>query len=202
MNEENGLIDAVQDELSDATNEIVEVVEVVAEDIVHGGHEHEGPFYIHADFWVAVSFVLVVLLLIRPVKRIVSGMMDKQIKGIADRIDEVVQLKGDAQRLLVEYERKFGNIENEIYQILERSKREIDMIKREKLGKLERNLHQREKDAENRIERASCKAIDEVKALSSDLAIETVKSAIRNKLSEKTKDQLIEQSIANLDKVV
>ena len=174
--------------------------ETLREEMIESVGGHEGPFYVHAEFWLAMEFILVVALLFMPVSKLIKRMMGKRIQGIADRIDEVSQLKTDAQKLLAEYERKFGNAETEAYQILEKAKREIDMIKTEKLGKLERNLKQREKEAVIRIERASSKAVAEVVALSSDLAIETVKDAIGKKMSDETKDRLIEQSIANLDK--
>ena len=163
---------------------------------------HEEPFYMEAEFWVAVAFVLVIALLSKPVGKIINGLLHKRIKGIADRIDEAVQIKSDAQRLLAEYERKFGNAENEAYQIIEKSKREIEFIKKEKIDKLERELQLKEKEAVNRIERASHKAVEEITAMSSDLAVEAVKEALRRKLNEKAKDRLIEQSIAELEKAV
>jgi len=179
-------------------NELVGTVAETVHEAASGPHE---PFYLEAEFWVAVAVVLVVAGLAKPVGKIINGLLHKRIKGIADRIDEAAQIRADAQRLLADYERKFGNVENEAYQIIEKSKREIEFIRKEKLDKLERELKLKEKEAVNRIERASSKAVEEVAVMSSDMAVEAVKEALRRRITDKVKDKLIEQSIAELEKV-
>jgi F-type H+-transporting ATPase subunit b len=170
-----------------------EAVGAIAEE-PHGHHDE--PFYMGAEFWVAVSVVLVIVLLFKPVGKIMGAMMRKRIDGIVSRIDEVDQLKLDAEKLLAEYEKKFAGATKEADEILEKSKREMAIIKKDSMEKLERELKNKEKDAASRIERASRKAVSEIATLSSELAIETVKMAVKKKLDSKAQDKLIEASIA------
>lgn len=191
------IIDATQDAVMNAAGNVAEVVENV-------GHEisgHGGPFYESPEFWVGLSFVAVVVLLARPVGRLLNVMLNKRIDGIANRITEVQKLNEDAQKLLAEYEKKYLNAEKEARNILKKSEREIEFLKNERLKKLENEMSIKQKEAESRIKAAQDEALREITELTSDLTIAALKKALEQNLSEKTQDQLIDESIAMIEKV-
>ena len=187
------LIEATQNAVIETADSIAGLIETTAHDI-HG----QEAFYEHPTFWVAVSFVLVILVLGRPVGKLVKKMLEKRIENIISRISEAANLKDDAQKLLVEYERKFVNAEIEAGKILQRSQKEIELLKKENLDKLKNDMAIKEKEAENRLTAAHNEAMSEIAGLTSELTVKAVRKVISDKLSEKTQNELIEQSIAQI----
>ena len=182
-------LDMIQNTLADTADAAVAAVENAA--------HHYGAFYENPEFWVGVAFVLVVILLARPVSRMVRTMLEKRIDGIARRINE---LKDDAQKLWVEYEKKFLNAPNEAYEILKKSENEMEQLKDERIRRLEEEIKARENDAQNRIATAEQEAVREIRICGSELSIRAVKKILAEKLDETAQDQLIDRSIELLKK--
>lgn len=187
------LIEATQNAVIETADSIAGLIETTAHDI-HG----QEAFYEHPTFWVAVSFVLVILVLGRPVRKLIKKMLEKRIENIISRISEAANLKDDAQKLLVEYERKFVNAEIEAGKILQRSQKEIELLKKENLDKLKNDMAIKEKEAENRLMAARNEAMSEIAGLTSRLTVNAVREAVAAKLSDQKQDELIEQSIAKI----
>ncbi len=184
------IIDATQNAVIEAADSVANIIETTAHDI-HG----QEAFYEHPTFWVAVSFVLVILVLGKPVGNLVKTMLQKRVDGIIKRITDAANLKDDAQKLLVEYERKFINADAEADKILQKNKREIELLKKESLDKLKSDMAIKEKEAEGRLAAAQEEAMKEIANLSSELTIKAVKAAIAEKLDGKAQDELIDNSI-------
>ncbi|MGN0914549.1 MAG: hypothetical protein ACI4OW_06620 [Alphaproteobacteria bacterium] len=186
----NDIIDATQNAVISAAENVSEIIEKTSENI----HGH-GPFYHNPEFWVGLAFILVVLCLAKPVGKIVHAMLTKRIDNITNRIHEAANLQDDAQKLLSEYEKKFKNAQAEADAILEKSQKEIEFLKKENMAKLEKEMKIKEKEAADRLESSKEKATQEITALASNLTIKAIKTAVTAKLDEKTKDRLIDDSI-------
>lgn len=191
--ETEGLIDATQNAVIDAADSVINIIESTA----HSLHGQED-FYEHPTFWVGVSFVLVILVLGRPIGKTLKKLLEKRIEGIATRITDAANLKDDAQKLLVEYERKAINAEFEAADILKKSRKEIELLKKESLEKLKNEMSIKEKEAENRLLAAKTKALDEVSNLTTTLTIKAVRNAIEENLTAQNQDLLIDESIAKI----
>ena len=124
------IIDAMQDAVLNAVSASVTTAQELAS-------HHNEPFYLSAEFWVAMSFVLTVVLLFKPVGKMVVKGFKKRSSAISKRIADAVSLKEDAQRMLAEYERKFRDAEKETKNILLRSEKEIEVMKKDALAKLD-----------------------------------------------------------------
>ena len=96
-------LDMIQNTLADTADAAVAAVENAA--------HHYGAFYENPEFWVGVAFVMVVILLAKPVGGLIKSMMNKRIDGIAKRINDAAELRDEAQKLLADYEKKFLNAE-------------------------------------------------------------------------------------------
>lgn len=184
------LIEATQNAVIQAADNVANIIENTTHDI-HGAEA----YYEHPTFWVAVSFVLVILLLARPIGKLVKQILEKRVDSIIKRITDAANLKDDAQKLLVEYERKFVNADMEANTILQKAKKEAELLKKESLEKLKNSMNTKEKEAEGRLEAAQSEAVQEISKLASELTIKTVKTAIEQKLNDQNQDELIEQSI-------
>lgn len=184
------LIDATQNAVIEAVGNVANIIKTTAHDI-HG----EKAFYEHATFWVAVSFVLFIVFLARPIAKIVNSMLQKRVEAIVKRITDAADLKDDAQKLLVEYERKFVNAELEANKILRKNKKEIELLKEESLAKLKSEMIIKEKEAEARLKAAQHEAMAEISILSTEMTIKAIKDAIVSKIDDKAQDELIDSSI-------
>lgn len=187
------IIGSAQNAVIGAADSVADIIENTAQ----GLHGQEA-FYEHPTFWVAVSFVLVILILGKPVSKLIRSLLEKRIDGILKRITDAANLKDDAQKLLVEYERKFINAEKEAREILKKAQNEIELLKKESLEKLKHEMNAKEKEAESRLFSAQSKASEEIAKLTSELTIKSVKAAILEKLNEQNQDELIESSIGKI----
>lgn len=190
------LLDVTQDAVINAADSVGSAIENTAHEL--GGH---GAFYLEAEFWVAVAFVLVVVLLARPIGRLMHAMLVKRIDAIAKRIHDAANLKDEAQKLLADYEKKFLNADKEAKAILNKSKKEIEYMKKENLSKLEEEMKLKEKEAEERINSSKEKAAKEISDLTSELTVKAVREAIEKKLDAATQDKLIDHSIDLIGKL-
>lgn len=188
------IIDATQNAVMEAVENVSNIIETTAGEI--DGH-HEA-FYQGAEFWVAMAFVLVVAALARPIGKTVVALLKKRISCIISRIEEASNLQEDAQRLLADYEKKFLGAKQEAEIILKKAQKEVDYYKAESLSKLEQDMRQKEKDAEDRLNSAKEKAEQEITALTSELTIKAVKEAVNRHLDDSAKSKLIDNSIALL----
>lgn len=188
------MMETTQNAVFEAANTVAQVVENVEHEVSgHGGAYYENP-----EFWVGLAFVLVVLMLARPIGRILNLMLNKRIEAIADRITEAQKLNEDAQKLLAEYEKKYLNAEKEAKNILRKSEREIELIKDERLKKLEAEMDMKQKEAEQRIKTAQESAVKEVTALASEMTIKALKEVLAKSLDKKSQDKLIDESIKTI----
>ena len=189
----NDFIKATQGAVLDA----VSVIETKAHEL---SSHHNEPFYLSAEFWVAMSFVLTVAVLFGPVGKLFVKGMKNRAKIISKRIADAVNLKEEAQKMLGEYERKLRGAEKEAKDILLRSEREIEMIKKEALAKLDAEMLAKEAEATMRLKTAEENASKEISSKTAEITMAVVKTILKDSLDNKALDQLIDRSIDELEK--
>ena len=188
------IIDVTQD----AVLNVVSAIENTAQEL---SAHHGEPFYLSAEFWVAMSFVLTVIVLFRPIGKAFVKAMKNRHKSISKKIGDAVALKEDAQKMLAEYERKFRGAEKEAKNILIRSEKEIEVIKKEALAKLDAEMAIKEAEAKMRLKTAEESASKEIASKTAEVTISAVKAILDKSLDNKALDQLIDLSIDELEKI-
>ena len=176
----------------------------VAAAIENTAHEISGHgeiFYQSAEFWVAVSFVLVVVALARPVGKALYSMLKKRGENIAERIHSAAELKEEAQKLLAQYEKQYRLAQQEAKEILAKSEREVNILKNDSLSKMEHDMAVKEADAKARIATAQQDAVKEISAAAAERAVAVVRAALLKGLDDKAQDKLIDQSIEELTRL-
>ncbi len=191
------IIDATQDAVLNAAESVATALENTAQEL--GAHGHEA-FYLEAEFWVGAAFVLVVLLLARPVGKAVMGLLRGRGEQIAQRIKDAVDLKEDAQKMLAEYERKFRGAEKEAAEMLKRSEHEVEVLKRETLQRLEADMKKREEETKAHLALAEENAAGEVAVKTAELTMATVRKLLQKELDDKAQGKLIDEAIKELEK--
>lgn len=199
LNTGKEFIDATQNAVLDAAENMVEMIEETA--AATTGHEHE-VFYQSAEFWVAMAFVITVLLLARPIFRGLCGLINKNIAAIRERLDSAEQLQHDAEQLLASYERKFRNVKKEAEAILKKSQNEIEYLRKASISHMEQEMAQKEKDVADKLTEAKNSAVREISEVAGNLSINAARKIIAERLDSKEIDALIEASIEKLDKAI
>ena len=156
------------------------------------------PFYLEAEFWVGMAFVLVVVFLARPVAKALKNLLVKHREGIISQLSQAEKLRDDAQVLLSQYERQFLNAKNEAQAILDKSNKEIELLKENTLTKLENDLNARRKEVENKITAETEKYHKEINELIGVKTVSLVKEKLVSVLDEQKHSRLIDNSIEKI----
>ena len=154
------------------------------------------------QFWVAVSFILFIVAIFNPVRKILTSSLDAQIKDIKNKIDEVENLKNEAQKALDELRDRESKVEKEIQNLKLESEKRIVELKDIYATKLTDQIEKRKILAENKIEQLVRDTNNSLKNYISSVAIEATRNILLQNLSEDKKSDLIEESITEFNSVL
>ena len=154
------------------------------------------------QFWVAVSFILFIAAIFNPVRKILTSSLDAQIKDIKNKIDEVENLRNEAQKALDELKERETRVEKEIQNLNLESEKRIAELKDISTSKLTNQIEKRKILAENKIEQLVRDTNNSLKIYISSVAIEATRNILLQNLSKDKKSDLIEESITELNTVL
>ena len=154
------------------------------------------------QFWVAVSFILFIAAIFNPVRKILTSSLDAQIKDIKNKIDEVENLKNEAQKALDELRERESKVEKEIQNLKLESEKRIAELKDISATKLTDQIEKRKILAENKIEQLVRDTNNSIKNYISSVAIEATRNILFQNLSKDKKSALIEESITEFNSVL
>ena len=154
------------------------------------------------QFWVAVSFILFIAVIFNPVRKILTSSLDAQIKDIKNKIDEVENLKNEAQKALDELRERESKVEKEIQNLKLESEKRIAELKDISASKLTDQIEKRKILAENKIEQLVRDTNNSIKSYISSVAIETTRNILLQNLTKDKKSALIEESITEFNSVL
>jgi F-type H+-transporting ATPase subunit b len=151
---------------------------------------------IDATFWVAISFLIFVILLIYlKIPQKVSTTLNESIKNIKDQINSAENLKEEAKNILSEHEKKLGNSKLEIRKMLDKTNEEIEKNILKTNNDLHLLMENRKKSAEDKINQMKEQTYKDIKNASINIAIESVERLLKNSLDKSKLDKLYLSSI-------
>ena len=151
------------------------------------------------QFWVAISFILFVAAIFNPVRKILTSSLDAQIRDIKNKINEVENLKNEAQTALEELKDRETKVEKEIENLKLESEKRIADLKNMSSSKLADQIEKRKVLAENKIEQLVRDTNNSIKNYISSVAIEATRNILLQNLSKDKKSDLIEKSITEFN---
>ena len=154
------------------------------------------------QFWVAVSFILFIAAIFNPVRKILTSSLDAQISDIKNKIDEVENIKNEAQKALDELKNRETKVEKEIENLKLESEKRIADLKDISTTKLADQIEKRKVLAENKIEQLVRDTNNSIKNYISSVAIEATRNILLQNLSKDKKSDLIEESISEFNSVL
>ena len=152
-------------------------------------------------FWVAVSFVLFIALLVYyAVPRKILQALDKRAANIKTELAEARRLREEAQSILADYQRKQRGAEAEAKDIIAQAEREAKAYAQETRQQFEDMLNRRMRMANEKIARAEAQAVAEVRSRAVDASVDAAEKIIAEKLDEDKARSLVSQSVEQLKK--
>jgi len=152
------------------------------------------------EFWVLIAFIIFVVLVAKPVGRMITGQLDQRSTRIKATLDEAQRLRDEAQQLLAENQRRQRDAAKEAADILAHARDEAARLKREATSHFEAATARREKLALEKIAQAEAQAIAEVRGQAVDLAMAATTRLLGEAMDDRRSAALIDAAIADLDK--
>lgn len=150
-------------------------------------------------FWAFVGLVLFfVVIAYFKVPSAIAGALDKRAEGVRTELEQARRLREEAQSLLAEYQRKAREATSEAEEIVEQAKREAEAIGEEAKKRMEDYVASRTRMAEQKIAQAEHQALQEVRALSADIAIAASEKILSAKVKAGASAGLIAKAIDDL----
>jgi len=151
---------------------------------------------IDATFWVAISFVIFVgLVLYFKIPEKIKSFLDENINNIKKQIDNAEKLKEEAKLMLSEHEKKISNSKSEIKTMIN----DANEMAEKNILKTNKEFHtlmeSRKKNTEERIRQMKNQALKDIKNASVKIAIESIGQLLKNSLDKSKLDKLFVASI-------
>lgn len=152
-----------------------------------------------AEFWVAVAFVIFLLVLMYAgAHKKLLEMLDQRSARIKAELDEARRLRDEAEKLLAEYKRKQGEAEREAEAIVAEAKAEAERLAVEAKSKVQEFVARRTKMAETKIGQAEVQALADVRAAAADAAVAAAEKILTVTAKGKVAEDLIARGIEDV----
>jgi len=154
------------------------------------------------QFWVAVAFIIFVVAIFNPIRKILISNLDAKINQIKVSVDEAENLKNEAKITLSEIEQRQSDVQKEIELIHQDAKNKIIKIEEITEQKLKDQIQKRQALASAKIDQLTREANHEIQQNITSTAIEATVNLLQKKLDLNEKKNLINVSINELNSVL
>ena len=151
---------------------------------------------IDATFWVAISFLIFVILLVYfKIPSKVKNILDENINQIKRQVEESEKLKEEAKRQLAEYEKRIGDSKSQVNKMIREANNQAEknIIKSNEV--FHKFIEIRKKNTEEKIKQLKNQAIKDIKDASVNIAFESIEKLLLNSLDKSKLDKIYGQSI-------
>ena len=151
---------------------------------------------IDATFWVAISFILFIGLLIYfKIPQKVNEILNQLISNIKNEINESEKLRNEAKTLLDNSQSKLNSASKETNKIIEQAKKDSENLVIEINEKFHKSAEIKKKLAETKITQMKDAALKEIKDTSIKIAVDSVKKTISTSVDKNKLDAIFEKDL-------
>ena len=154
------------------------------------------------QFWVAVSFAIFIILIFKPISKILNSSLDTKIQDIKNQIQQAEKIKNEMQVEVSNIKKRQNEVKLEIEEININAKERIKYLESDTLSKLNQQKIKREQLANAKIDQMTRDANLSIKNYITQISILSVKSLLEEQLNENEKQKLINKSIEELGLVL
>ena len=152
-------------------------------------------------FWLLVSFILFVILMIKPFKSMLIGGLDQKIEEIKSNINSSLKSFSDAETKLKEAEKQTADLDNKIQELLNSAKSQAETISKNIVDKTAQAISSKEKNSLERIKQIEISAIQSIKNQASIELNNMITNYLSN-LSDSDRNKVLEKSVVILNQLI
>ena len=158
--------------------------------------------YLFSDpkFWLLISFITFVILMIKPFKSMMIGGLDSKIEEIKMNIDKSLKSFNEAEEKLKEAEKQTMDLTNKVEEIISNAQSQAESITKNIIDKTNQAIKSKEKNSLDRIKQIELSAIQSIKNQASIELNNILKNYFSN-LSENNKSKILNNSVTDLKSV-
>jgi F-type H+-transporting ATPase subunit b len=149
-------------------------------------------------FWVLVAFVIFVIAVYKPIRGALLGGLDSRIAEIRQEVEEAEKLREEAQSLLAKYQRQQRQALQDAENIVARARESAERHRAEAEESMKEMVRRQEEQAREKIAQAEATAIQQVRAMSVDLAMAAAEKLLVERLGGTEGSRLIDASIQDI----
>ena len=151
-------------------------------------------------FWLTVSFILFVILMIKPFKSMMIGGLDQKIEEIKSNINSSLKSFSEAEVKLKEAEKQTEDLDNKIQELLNSAKSQAETISKNIVDKTSQTISSKEKNSLERIKQIEISAIQSIKKQASIELNSMITKYIAN-LSDSDRNKVLEKSVSDFKSI-
>ncbi len=154
-----------------------------------------------AEFFVAVGFILFVLLLgYLSIHSRIAAALDNRTQHVTSELAEAKRLRDEAEAVLASFKTKAAAAEAEAAAIVAQARIEAEALAKEAATRLEDFVARRTKQAEVKIGMAEAQATADVRAAAADAAASAAEIVLRGEVKGAAAADLLSKDIAALER--
>jgi F-type H+-transporting ATPase subunit b len=142
-----------------------------------------------------VTFLLLLGVMWKFAFPMVAKAMNDRTQKIRDNLDEAERTKNDAQRVLEEYQLQLADAKNESARIIEEARQTAEQMRRDLMVRAEAEVNELRDRTRNEIAAAQQRAVADLRAQVSELAIGAAEVVVQRNLDRDTNRALVERYI-------
>ena len=158
----------------------------------------EESFFANPRTWVAVAFIIFIVLFGAKLWKVLAGMLDKRAETVRNELEEASRLRREAEAMLADATKRREAALAEAKALLEGAHAEAARLAKDAAEEAQAAAQRREKMALDRIAAAEKAAVDEVRITAADIACVAAGRVIREGLTAETDAGLVDHAIAGL----
>ncbi|MFB9150019.1 F0F1 ATP synthase subunit B [Roseovarius ramblicola] len=161
-----------------------------------------GPFFslFNTNFVVLIAFLIFVgVLVYLKVPGLLGQKLDERAASIRSDLDEARRLREEAKKVLVDYERKQKEAQEQADRIVEQARKEAEQAAVEAREDIKRSIARRLQAAEDQLASAEARAVRDVRDQAIAVATAAARDVIAKQMSDADADALIDAGIGEVE---
>ncbi len=162
--------------------------------------QFESAFFSSLVFWEVLSFTILFFVLYKYAFPGILGMLEEREKKIKDSLDQAEHHRSEAERKLKEYEAKLNMAAKEAEGILAATKERAQRLMEENEQRMTIEAERIKGDATREIDHERRKAIQDIRAQTTDLVLMVAEKVVQRSLNEADHRKFADEALEALSK--
>lgn len=156
----------------------------------------------NANTWIAVSFVIFLLLMLRYVRPMLTKTLDERSEKIRTQLEQASRLRAEAAELLNVYRAQQEALVKEAAEIIAQAKSDAAALRAQASEDLKATIARRTQQAKEKIARAEAEAVGEIRQRIIDAATASTRLALAGNVGADADAQAISRAIEQVERKI